>query len=218
MIIYNVTINVEDSNHEKWLHWMNEVHIPEVLATGKFLEAKMTRVLVEEEMGGTTYSIQFLAKDKETLNRYYAEDAAELRQKTSSLFGNSLVAFRTELELVSEHRRHLTKPTEYFFSYGSLQDFSIQQTLLGKNLKGENDVLHGYSIANEKIADQFPIAVKSEDSKDKIPGTLYLLTDQDMSKIDIYEGPAYMRVKLPLESKKMAWVYVKNEESTNGSK
>ena len=34
MIIYNVTINVEDSIHSDWILWIKE-HIREVLDTGK---------------------------------------------------------------------------------------------------------------------------------------------------------------------------------------
>jgi hypothetical protein len=36
--------------------WMQHKHIPEVLATGKFTTARLVRVLIEEEMGGVTYS------------------------------------------------------------------------------------------------------------------------------------------------------------------
>jgi len=57
MYIYNVTLSIEDSIHEEWLKWIQN-HIPEVLATGKFISAKLTQVLVEEEMGGVTYSVQ----------------------------------------------------------------------------------------------------------------------------------------------------------------
>ena len=49
MYIYNVTINIEDTVHELWLEWMKKEHIPEMLATGKFSKALMTKVLVEEE-------------------------------------------------------------------------------------------------------------------------------------------------------------------------
>ena len=59
MYIYNVTINIDDSAHKDWLKWMVDKHIPDMLATGKFLSAKMCKVLVDEEMGGTTYSIQY---------------------------------------------------------------------------------------------------------------------------------------------------------------
>ena len=103
MYIYNVTTNIEESVHEEWLQWMKEIHIPEMLATGKFTQAKMCRVLVEEEMGGLTYSVQFTVSDKETLLRYYNEDADILRKKTMELFAGKFVSFRTEMEIVSEH-------------------------------------------------------------------------------------------------------------------
>ncbi len=103
MYIYNVTINIEEEVHDQWLTWMQDVHIPEVLATGKFIQARMCRVLVEEEMGGLTYSIQYFAENKETLNAYYLEDAPRLRQALITLFAGKFVAFRTELEVISEH-------------------------------------------------------------------------------------------------------------------
>ena len=103
MYIYNVTINIEEAVHDQWLTWMQDIHIPEVLATGKFIQARMCRVLVEEEMGGLTYSIQYFVKTKETLNAYYQEDAPRLRQALITLFAGKFVAFRTELEVISEH-------------------------------------------------------------------------------------------------------------------
>lgn len=103
MYIYNVTTNIEESVHDEWLTWMKEIHIPDVLATGKFLNAKMSKVLVEEEMGGITYAVQFTTVDKETLEKYYAEDAERLRQAATELFAGKFVSFRTELEIVSEH-------------------------------------------------------------------------------------------------------------------
>ncbi|MDB4293664.1 DUF4286 family protein [Maribacter sp.] len=103
MYIYNVTTNIENSVHDEWLKWMSETHIPDVLATGKFLNAKMCRVLVEEDMGGTTYSVQFTTPDKETLEHYYATDAARLREDAMRRFANQFVSFRTELEVISEH-------------------------------------------------------------------------------------------------------------------
>ncbi len=101
MHIYNVTINIEEDIHDRWLQWMREVHIPEMLAIGKFSNAKMYRVLVEEEMGGFTYSVQYTTDSKETLEKYYKEDAERLRAK-SIPFEGKFVAFRTELEIISE--------------------------------------------------------------------------------------------------------------------
>ncbi len=102
MYIYNVTTNIEDSVHDQWLSWMQKTHIPEMLATGKFTQAKMCRVLVEEQMGGSTYSVQYTTDSKNTLTKYYTEDAPVMRQKSLQLFADKMVAFRTELEIIGE--------------------------------------------------------------------------------------------------------------------
>ena len=103
MIIYNVTTNIHESVHSQWLLWMQQKHIPEVLATGKFSSVRIVRVLIEEEMGGTTYSVQYTTDSKATLEKYYQEDAPKLRDEALQLFGDKMLSFRTELELISEH-------------------------------------------------------------------------------------------------------------------
>ncbi len=101
MYIYNVTINIQEDIHDEWVEWMKKEHIPDMLNTGKFKKALMTRVMVKEELGGVTYSVQYTAESKQMLERYYEEDAKNLRSKTA-LFEGKFVAFRTELEVISE--------------------------------------------------------------------------------------------------------------------
>jgi len=76
-------------------------HIPAMLDTGKFSKALMTRVHVKEDMGGITYSVQYRTDSKETLQKYYEEDAPILRA-LSKPFEGKFVAFRTELEIICE--------------------------------------------------------------------------------------------------------------------
>jgi len=102
MIIYNVTINVDESIHVEWINWMQEIHIPEVLATGKFIKALMSEVLVNEQLGGITYSIQYTCDSRDTLLKYYQEDAQRLRDDVYKRFGNKFGAFRTEMKIVKE--------------------------------------------------------------------------------------------------------------------
>lgn len=101
MYIYNVTINIDNSVHAEWLVWIQE-HIQKVLATGYFLSAKMTQVLVEEEMEGFTYSIQYTAKTSEDLDNYYKNDAEKLRGDALLKFADKMLAFRTELKVIEE--------------------------------------------------------------------------------------------------------------------
>ncbi|MCF6279689.1 MAG: DUF4286 family protein [Flavobacteriaceae bacterium] len=100
MYIYNVTINVDESIHNEWLKWIHN-HIPYVMATGRFESAKLTQVLVDEEMGGTTYSVQYRAKTRKDLDDYYKFDADRLRND-SKHFNGKFVAFRTELKIIKE--------------------------------------------------------------------------------------------------------------------
>ncbi|KUO64553.1 MAG: hypothetical protein APF83_06785 [Lutibacter sp. BRH_c52] len=102
MYIYSVTTNIEESIHDEWLKWMKEKHIPDMLSTGKFSYAKMSQVMIEEDMGGTTYSVQYTTDSLESLQDYYKEDAARLREEATKLFCGKFVAFRTELKIISE--------------------------------------------------------------------------------------------------------------------
>lgn len=104
MYIYNVTINVEDSIRETWLEWLREIHIPQMLETGKFTDARICRVVVEEQTGGTTFAVQYKAINREALAAYYREDAERLRADGQQRFGDKCLSFRTELEIISEHR------------------------------------------------------------------------------------------------------------------
>jgi hypothetical protein len=55
-------------------------------------------------MGGTTYSVQYHAYSKSALVRYYKEYANQLQADGMKRFGNKMLAFRTELELVDEFK------------------------------------------------------------------------------------------------------------------
>jgi ABC-type ATPase with predicted acetyltransferase domain len=90
MIIYNVTTNIHESVHDQWMIWMQHKHIPEVLATGKFTAARLVRVLIEEEMGGVTYS-HSTTDSKETLEKYYQEDHDFVKKDPNYLEKNACV-------------------------------------------------------------------------------------------------------------------------------
>ena len=98
MIIYNVTVNIDEDVHDDWFDWMTNVHIKDVMDTGLFLEARFSRILAEEE-GGRSYSIQYLCKDMETLDKYQHEFAPKLQRDHTSRYEGKFVAFRTLLRV-----------------------------------------------------------------------------------------------------------------------
>ena len=99
MIIYNVTINIDDDVREEWLKWMKESHIPEVMNTGLFIEYRICKVLVQEE-SGTTFSVQYTCEGMENLDKYQKEFAPCLQKAHSDKFEGKFVAFRTLLEIL----------------------------------------------------------------------------------------------------------------------
>ena len=102
MIIYNVTLNLDKSITKEWLVWIKE-HIPLVLGTGKFEKATLTKVLVDEDLGGHTYSVQYRSYSREALDAYYKEDAEKLKSDGLKKFADKMLAFRTELQIVDEY-------------------------------------------------------------------------------------------------------------------
>ena len=99
MIIYNVTVNIDDSVHDEWLKWMKEVHIPEVLATGYFLENKICRILVQEE-SGVSYSIQYTSASMKDYEEYRDKQAPRLQKAHIDKYRDKFTAFRTLLEVL----------------------------------------------------------------------------------------------------------------------
>lgn len=207
MYIYNVTTNIEEGVHEKWVRWMKEKHIPDVLNTGKFINAKLSKVLVEEDMGGVTYSVQFVAESRELLERYYKEDAPRLRKDTNTLFAGNFVAFRTELEVIDEQYVMRPSATHLVFTYGTLQDKTVQLGVFSRLLTGMEDTLSTYRIATEKVANRYPTLEHTKNEEDTIIGKVYTLSPEELEKADAYEGEAYERIEIALTSGKKAWAY-----------
>lgn len=99
MFIYNVTVNIANEVHAEWLQWMQEVHIPDVMKTGCFVDSQILKVLyVEDE--GHTYSIQYKFLEMPDIERYQKEFAQKLQAEHSSKFKDKYAAFRTLLQIV----------------------------------------------------------------------------------------------------------------------
>lgn len=99
MILYNVTVNIDLSVHDEWLKWMKEVHVPDVMKTGLFVENKICRIFAEEQ-GGKSYSIQYLAKNWDDYNKYLEEFAPKLQEEHTKKYQGKFAAFRTVLKVI----------------------------------------------------------------------------------------------------------------------
>ena len=99
MILYNITVNIDHDINKEWLVWMKDIHIPDVLSTGLFIENKVAKIHAEED-GGLSYSIQYLLKSWDDYNFYQSKFAPHLQKKYQDKYANKSVAFRTVLEII----------------------------------------------------------------------------------------------------------------------
>jgi hypothetical protein len=100
MILYNVTVKVDFDIHDEWIKWMKEVHIPEVLATGYFVENKVYRLMEEISNDGITYAVQYTCNSISDYMTYQEKHAAELQKSHGDRYKDKFVAFRTLLKEV----------------------------------------------------------------------------------------------------------------------
>jgi hypothetical protein len=103
MILYNVTIKIDNEVHEEWLAYMQDTHIPDVMQTGCFLENRMSRIVIpaDPEKDGISYSVQYLCASMAVLQQYQARFAPALQQEHTSRYEGKFVAFRSVMEVVS---------------------------------------------------------------------------------------------------------------------
>ncbi len=109
-------------------------------------------------------------------------------------------------------------PTEFLFSYGTLQLEAVQLANFGRRLIGKPDVLPLFAETQIQIDDEttvslsgkthHPIAQFTGRPSDTISGTVYEVTPEEIEKADEYEVPEYQRASVVLQSGKRAWAYV----------
>lgn len=100
MILYNITFTVNNEIEEDFVGWMKGTHIPDIFATGLFIEHKFFRLLNSPDDSVTNYSVQFFAENTSKLIEYESRFAHALRYETQARYGEKALAFRTLMEAV----------------------------------------------------------------------------------------------------------------------
>jgi hypothetical protein len=101
MIIYNVTVSVEESIKTDWLNWMKTEHIREVMAAAVFTKAQINRVIAQGD-SNNTFAIAYTCPSMKDFHKYQVNFAAELQEKHLARYGDKAVAFRTIMEVIEE--------------------------------------------------------------------------------------------------------------------
>lgn len=100
MIIYNVTVILDESIHAEWLKWMQEEHLQAVMNTGCFVANRILKV-IDSPNEGVTYCVQYTAETIEKYTEYQTTFAPALQSAFPKHFSNKFVIYRTIMESVS---------------------------------------------------------------------------------------------------------------------
>ena len=105
------------------------------------------------------------------------------------------------------------------FSYGTLQQESVQLSTFGRLLQGQRDELPGFEPSLVRIEDSQVVATAGKThhanvtfngrNDSRVSGTVFEITNAELAAADQYEQiAAYKPIAAMLASGKQAWVYV----------
>jgi hypothetical protein len=106
----------------------------------------------------------------------------------------------------------------HLFSYGTLQQESVQIASFGRALEGRPDALPGWRREMVEILDVEVLCLSGErfhpilvpgNEADEIPGTVFEVSEAELLRADAYEVADYKRIPVRLKSGLDAFVYVK---------
>lgn len=118
----------------------------------------------------------------------------------------------------AEYPEAVAGPEELLFSYGTLQNPDVQLDTFGRLVAAEDDALPGYTVDYAEIEDHrvvdlsglsvHPIVRATGNALDKVTGKVLRITEDELDAADEYEVAQYRRVRVQLQSRRTAWVYV----------
>lgn len=99
MVLYNVTVILEEAAESEWLSWMRAEQLPGIMATETFISNRILKVL-DSPNEGVTYCLQFVAESRANFNQYQSRFENAFNKALSAKFANRFVSFNTLMEFV----------------------------------------------------------------------------------------------------------------------
>ena len=87
-------------------------------------------------------------------------------------------------------------PMKNILTYGTLQDPTLQRMVVGRELgDGQPALLHGFRhVGGDYTKGQIPMIDSTTIKGATIKGTVYLVDNDELKRIDRYEGQGYKRI------------------------
>lgn len=100
MLLYNITIGIDQSIESEWTVWMKTEHIPQVMQTGLFTGFRFYKVLTHDDPGTASYCVQYFVESIDKFNQYLSEHAPAFMDIHRNKYPDQHAAFQTLLEEV----------------------------------------------------------------------------------------------------------------------
>lgn len=100
MIIYNVTSKIAGPAHAKWLGWMEESYLPQLLAESEADGYHLTRLLDVDDREGPTYALLVSFPTRKTLIAFRSSVLPGHERLIKETWGESVLSFGTTLDVV----------------------------------------------------------------------------------------------------------------------
>jgi hypothetical protein len=100
MLIVNTTYHVSEDCQNDWIFWVKHEYIPEVTKTDMLVNPRFFRLLVEDEPGNVSYTLQFEVENLDTLENWFMRYGSEMQTTMSNRFQEKVMGFTTMMESV----------------------------------------------------------------------------------------------------------------------
>ena len=97
MLLFNVTVIVEEASATEWLNWMKDIHIPQLMETESFVSYRLLKI-VDSPNEGVSYCVQFVAENQEKHQNYLDLHEQHFIGDMYAKYPNKLVTFSTLMD------------------------------------------------------------------------------------------------------------------------
>ena len=100
MILFNITVIIEEEIEAEWLKWIKNVFVPDALSSNLLVSNRLLKVL-NSPNEGITYCLQFIADDLKNYTEFANKHSSALLNTHTEQFKNKAVSFSSIMEFIN---------------------------------------------------------------------------------------------------------------------
>ncbi len=100
MVILNTTYSVRTALQDRWIEWMRNNYFPFLETTGMIEDKVFSRIMVGEQAGSFSYSLQLYLKSALVYQDFEQKYLPQCEAKLIKEFGQDVLSFTTLLKVI----------------------------------------------------------------------------------------------------------------------